>query len=330
MNSPPQCNNHNYRRVPAALLILLTTTFLISFHYRSHPRPRGDNTVFRRLQLQGTHKNILLSANNIFSFVSLISLTYSSIDENWNRAIVKESKMPKVLIYITTHMSQQHKEHLKHCWPLALKNSYLLNSSDIKVFMSPDPVQVGESIQLLKETFKGQNLSYHLHINKDYHRGAIAAMSESAKNGWFDGYDWVFRLNPDVIIQNDAWMLDTIKNDADASLIYIECQPHHPPRLSNMRMINTDFFGLKISALTPEQLSNADYGRAESLFSLQMVPIIERNEHRHVPDAYPLVNDMCRVNGNPHGSVFHFQDDYGWIAHIEDGHCPATFHNLEN
>lgn len=103
------------------------------------------------------------------------------------------SKMPNVLIYITTHMSQQHKDFLKHCWPLALKNSQLLNSSDIKVFMTPEPTQVHESIELLQDTFKEQNFTYHINLNLGYHEGAIAAMLEAAKNGWFNGYDWVFR-----------------------------------------------------------------------------------------------------------------------------------------
>jgi len=240
------------------------------------------------------------------------------------------AKMPKVLIYITTHMSQQHKEHLKHCWPLALKNSHLLSSSDIKVFLTPNPTEVDESIQLLENTFPNQNLSYHVSTNEGYHEGAIAAMSEGVKNGWFDNYDWIFRVNPDVIMQNDTWMIDTITNDKDASFIYIECQPEREPKWNNVRLVHADFFGLKMS--NPEMkelLLQKKWGGAEIAFTSQMQPIIEKGQHRHVPDSYPVVDGMCRVNGNPHGSVFHFQDDFDWIAQIgNDGICPAHFPNL--
>jgi len=251
-------------------------------------------------------------------------------DSSNNNVADSNSKMPKVLIYITTHMSQQHKEHLKHCWPLALKNSQLLNNSDIKVYLTPNPTEVNESIQLLKDTFPTQNLSYHINVNKGYHEGAIGAMSEGIKHGWFDDYDWIFRVNPDVIIQNDTWMLDIITNDNDASFIYIECQPHLTPRIgNNVRLVHTDFFGLKMSnPLIKECLLQQKEGGAEIAFSQQMAPIIEKGEHRHLPDSYPVIQGMCRVNGNPYGSVYHFQDDFNWVVHIAEGNCPAHFPNL--
>ena len=47
-------------------------------------------------------------------------------------------------------------------------------------------------------------------IRRDFSRkhGAIAAMYQAAQNGYFNGYDWVFRMNPDVITQDDAWMIE--------------------------------------------------------------------------------------------------------------------------
>lgn len=240
------------------------------------------------------------------------------------------SGLPKILMFITTHMSWQHKEHLKHCWPLALKNSYLLNSSDINVFMTPIPNEIPESISIVKDTFKGMNYTYHIQRNQGYHDGASAAMEEGIKNDWFKGYDWVFRLNADVIIQDDTWMLDIIKYDDDASLLYIECLPHLLP---HRRKIHTDFFAVKISDLDEKELFKVDSMAAtlgaEDRFTYQMRPILMFGKHRHVPNAYPLFNVNCRVNGNLDGPVFHFQDDYGMIPHIEGGRCPARFNNLE-
>ena len=238
------------------------------------------------------------------------------------------SKMPKVLIYITTHMSDQHKEHFKHCWPLALKNSYLLNSSDIKVYMTPKYDKVRESIQIINETFKGMDFTYHLVHNRSYHKRAVDAMYQAARNGWFDGYDWVFRMNPDVIMQDDTWMLNTIMNDADASLLYVECLPDLHPTFGNTRKLHTDFFGLKLNALAEGQLLNTN-GQAEEIFTRQMIPIIERGQHRHIPDTFPLMTSYCRVNGNPFGPVYHFQDDNGWVNEVKNGVCPAFFNNLD-
>merc|ERR1712151_73333 len=235
--------------------------------------------------------------------------------------------MPKVLIYITTHMSNQHKDYLKYCWPPALKNSLLLNSSDIKAYVTPESADVNESIQLLKDTFQGQNFTYHIQNNQGYQEGAIAAITDAAQNGRFDGYDWVFRMNPDVIVQNDTWMLDTIKNDNDASLLYTECLPG-VNILNNTAKIHTDFFGLKPSALPEGQLLKTGK-RAEALFSEQVAPLIVKGQHRHIPEAFPLIPVYCRANGNPEGPVFHFQDANGFVGEIINGVCPATFYNLD-
>jgi len=238
-------------------------------------------------------------------------------------------KLPKVLIYITTHMPQKHKEHFQYCWPLALKNSKLLNSSDIKIFMTPKIKEVNECINIINTTFNGMNLTYHIQHNRAYHRGAVVAISEAAYNGWFDGYDWVFRLNPDVIIQDDTWILDTILNDIEASLLYIDCHPHLPPRFGNVRKIHTDFFGLKLSSLQDKSPLLTSRGDAEELFTAQMIPIIEKGQHRHIPDTFPLMPVFCRANGNPDGPVFHFQDEHGWVGDIKNGICPASFNNLD-
>ena len=39
----------------------------------------------------------------------------------------------KSMLYITTHMSEQHVWYLMSCWPGALKHSLLLNSSDVAI-----------------------------------------------------------------------------------------------------------------------------------------------------------------------------------------------------
>jgi len=99
------------------------------------------------------------------------------------------SEIPKTLIYITTHMSQHHKDFLKYCWPLSISNSKLLSSADIMVYLTPNPGEEDESIQILNETFKGNNLSYYIKENLGYHEGAKDALMTASDNGWFKEYE---------------------------------------------------------------------------------------------------------------------------------------------
>merc|ERR1712151_153286 len=174
-----------------------------------------------------------------------------------------------------------------------------------------------------------QKMDHHIHPNPGLVEGAISALALASKHGWFDEYDWVFRMNPDVIIQDDAWMLDTITNDADAALLYTECKPQRPPIYKNVNTIMTDFFALKTSTLPKGHLGRFPHARnAETLFTRQMHGIVEEGRHRHIPNAFPLIMNGCRVNGNAGGSpVVHFHDDFNMVPHIENGVCPAVFSN---
>jgi len=240
---------------------------------------------------------------------------------------------PKILIYIATHMSTVHKAHFKHCWPKALQNSYLLNSSDIKIFLTPKLEDVDESMDLLNETFKnkGQNVSYHVDINEGYQKGARAAMITASKSGWFDSYDWIVRMNPDVIIQNDTWILDTMQNDKNASLLYVDCArtPDGPYTVhrNTVELIHTDFFALKWNAIPKGLLETThDVGpNFERGFTKKMRPIVKRKEHRHIPGAYPKVDHFCRVNGNAYGPIFHFHTTKKALPRIDNWTCPAKF-----
>jgi len=174
-------------------------------------------------------------------------------------------------------------------------------------------------------------LIFYLFLScQGYGEGAVAAVTDGSKNGYFDAYDWVFRVNPDVIIQDDTWMLDTIKNDPEASLLYVECQPQLPPRFRNVRKIHTDFFALKLSAIPKGHLERDEMGRgAEIEFTYQMESLVNKGQHRHVPNTYPLLNNFCRANGNPYGPLFHWHDSRGWVLDVVNGVCPANFPNID-
>ena len=117
------------------------------------------------------------------------------------------SHRPKILLYLTTHLSQSHIKFLRYCWPTALSRSRELRQADVLVFDTSSRNQ-GEEDKLLQSVFspgmvnltiiKADKMAYkeaRLGTNGKQ-GGATLAMKEAVKNEWFKGYDWVIRLNP--------------------------------------------------------------------------------------------------------------------------------------
>ena len=117
------------------------------------------------------------------------------------------SHRPKILLYLTTHLSQSHIEFLRYCWPTALSRSRVLRQADVLVFDTSSRNQ-GEEDKLLQSVFSPGmvNLTIIKAVKMAYKEarlgtngkqgGATLAMKEAVKNEWFKGYDWVIRLNP--------------------------------------------------------------------------------------------------------------------------------------
>ena len=74
--------------------------------------------------------------------------------------------------------------------------------------------------------------------------GAIKSFKEAFgskgfQEGWFKDYDWVIRLNPDVLFMDDSWILDTMQNSSIDG-IFERCVGC---------LINTDFFAVRPKAV---------------------------------------------------------------------------------
>jgi len=238
--------------------------------------------------------------------------------------------IPKTLIYITTHMSEDHKQMFKNCWPLALKNSRLLNSSNIMIYMTPKANEVKESIHLIKKTFKNHNFNIYISVNKGWNEGAMAALTQGEQEGFFDGYEWVFRMNPDVMLQSDKWFLETMKNDKGASLFYVECQ-FEEVTFPGVKALHTDFFAFKPGSLPTGIFQHNPDRSAEISFTMQMKPLIEANKHRQIPNAHPEANHVCHIDGNMNAPIYHYHE-YFINPRKNKGKsvCPAIFSASEN
>ena len=73
----------------------------------------------------------------------------------------KEPTGPRVLLYITTHMSVQHEELLLGCWSYIIANSELVRMADVTVFVNGNETRRDYSEALLRFVFYGKNITVH-------------------------------------------------------------------------------------------------------------------------------------------------------------------------
>ena len=179
-----------------------------------------------------------------------------------------------------------------------------MSEADVLVYLSAPESVREKAVQQLNSTFYKNNLTIHVADNPGCQEGAAAAMKDATLNNFFVGYDWIIRMNPDVIIRNDTFLVSTI-NDTNATAILIDCTPEELDRnklTPKMRawegpLVQTDFFALKPSAL-PEDIfvKKNDNFIAEKLFTNDIrEPILKKGGQRFIPNASPMTGKSCRA-----------------------------------
>ena len=221
------------------------------------------------------------------------------------------------MLFVTTHMSVQHIWHLKSCWPPALQNSVLFNTADVTVYLNPEEKERKEAMNILKHTFRDQNLTIHVHgETEERQSGAMAALSDATREGRFSGNDWVIRVNPDVIIRDDP----------NATGLLINCRNSTNTRIAK---IHTDFFAIKPELLPSDAFLNPSTrttGRdAEDSFTNDSrEAILNKGNQQWIPGA-TSPDTACRAgrkrkfNETP---IVHFHPDGGLMSHFT---CPIPF-----
>ena len=241
----------------------------------------------------------------------------------------------KILLYVTTHMSPEHVWYLKACWPEAMKHSLILGSADVAIYLNSPLDQRKDDKEVLTEAFKQNHLDIYERDNPGWQEGAMAALSDATKEGWFSGYDWVIRLNPDVIIRDESFLVDTMENDPDATGLFINC--NHRGGIK----IHTDFFAIKPAVLKPDAFLQTAHGleleeeeeevvSAEDVFTQDIREVIlEKNNHRWIPGANPATPD-CRAGEEKSLTDSpithkHFRWDHDDDAWSQNYTCPVPF-----
>ena len=199
--------------------------------------------------------------------------------------LVTNNALPKVLLFLTSHFSTSHTRFLQECWPHSIAKSLLLQHADVLV-LSTGP----HNLTILKEVFANNKLVIHDTPNPGYQAGAILALQLDVKHKWFNGYDWVIRLNPDVIIRNDTDILANIMNP-DVDGIFVNCQRSLPP------IIHTDWHAFRPSALPAEAFIEKKHNNAELDFTEQVHPILQSERFAWLAGAHPRRNGYCRMEG---------------------------------
>lgn len=222
------------------------------------------------------------------------------------RPQIRELTTLKVMLFVTTHLSPQHMQALEYIWPSMVAKSHVLKNADVLFYTSDQPPELDG---LLHAAFPhNHNVTVVEYSNDGKQQGAIKAITDAIEKHWFDSYDWVIRVNPDVILRNETWIASTMLHP-EAWGILVDCTDLDldgpEPR------VHTDFFAIQPKYLNtnekpknPKVMKNAEY-HATFLFKN-----IWSTGHAAILPDNDLNRNFCRVKGEQ-SSVVH---DHAWLS----------------
>ena len=106
----------------------------------------------------------------------------------------------RILLFVTTHMSPTHKQFLSTCWRQMLSQPFF-QDADV-IFYLTEAVTRASDLEPLSQ-FPKAHVTSGVKGLLPWARGqgpATAAMHDPHIFGIWSKYDWVIRLNPDVIV----------------------------------------------------------------------------------------------------------------------------------
>jgi len=214
----------------------------------------------------------------------------------------------RIVLFMTTSLSSSHAEFLRKCWAHAIRNSALLMQVETLIFYTPKEPTPG-----LLDAFTGKKVTVKLYNNPGWQEGAISAMEESTSKKCFAGYDWMIRLNPDVLIlDNDEFLIKNLL-DPEVDGIFADCWDHNCLSYCPKAHINTDFFAVRVSVLHADTFTKVKGIRhAETSATHAFKDIMSAGRARWLPGVKQ--KHICRIRGNLSVPVVH--------AHNTAKQCP--------
>lgn len=253
----------------------------------------------------------------LLSFVVPLIVYGGDINVSLPKGFWAPATPKRTLIYMSTHLSSEHVQFLQHCWPHVVATSSLVRNADVLVFITGQAQP--KITEMLSSIFKSLNVTIKVFPNPGYQEGAILALDEALLENWFGSYNWVVRVNPDVIIRNDSWILETM-NDTNVDGIFVDCidTPCALGRCCKAAQIHTDFFVVRPHAIARNVTANlTSFKNAEWKATSIFRSIVVSGRDRWLPTGSRR-NGECRVRGNS-SPVVHDHSYYNACKHATTG-----------
>jgi hypothetical protein len=273
-----------------------------------------------------------------------------------NHHHLKKNHSENILLYITTHFSDQHVRYFHCCWPKLVTESPLISSAHILIAATNSTPVSETELEYLSDLFS-HNPSYQFRplpsdemtkcdrYKNESVRGnnplkkpvnykqclANQGVQVGFQHGWVYNtsrtlisssgsnahqhqssssvtFDWMIRINPDVLIRKSSWLLETMMS-SQVQGIFAIC---------NTRQLHTDFFAVRPSSLlgtntTSSSLLFSKMGIKANKLNHERTAYREfkhmlqdNDKHRLLPDVDPS-EGSCRVRGES-ASVYHVHD----------------------
>jgi hypothetical protein len=214
--------------------------------------------------------NLLLCKGSALKLVAFNDSSFSVVldhaSSTANQSVSTQSRPPtvpnatldsmKIGLYMTTHQSAEHMAFLRRCWPHATQKLRLLQHSHLLYYTSaPTDNDVPHDI-LSRLVFQNVTVFRYSEVplapgqreNRARKQlGAKRAMVDPILKHWFDDYDWIIRLNPDVLIRNETWLIENMLDPSVHAILY---GFDHKGRPNSA--LHSDFYAFRPQALTSQ------------------------------------------------------------------------------
>lgn len=210
-----------------------------------------------------------------------------TVEEAWSKV--------KLVIFMTTHLSKEQLKFLP-CWKDAVQRMPIFKNADLMLYTTKRPNKKILSMLPFRNTI------IKLYKNTGYQNGALQAMKDpflllkKNETTWFDAYDWVIRVNLDVLIRYDAWLIETMLNKSIDGIFH-DCKDYRYPEHGLFWQLHTDFHAFRPSAINPVAFLGEDHNNAERHASIGFRSIYDSGRFAFVKGGVNPFPGECRIEG---------------------------------
>ncbi|CAK0884138.1 unnamed protein product [Prorocentrum cordatum] len=192
--------------------------------------------------------------------VSGVALREGSVDRTEPRRPGSPAGKPRVLFFVTTYASDEHMSYMR-CQAELYRRAPRLRETDALLHVGEDEASTARRArechtdacvhssraawQELLNAWPMPTKMLKFSRNPGKQPGAKKAMHDALTSGWFWGYDWVIRTNPDVIFYDDSRMFSLMERPQNWAVV-MKC---------GNTQTNTDFFAVRPDRLPVDAFS---------------------------------------------------------------------------